>query len=418
MKPRTFIILAAAVVVLAGGFFMLRSDRGGVAVDILAVSQRATFRSFVTSSGQIVATRYADIGASAMGRLVRLAVKEGDQVRAGQLLARIDAVQASASVAAARSRVKGAQADERGSAEQWQGAQADLAAATARAQEAGQTLARTRGLLAQGIVAAADLDRDKAASDAAHAEVSSAQAALRRVQQARESAAGRLAESQADQTRISDLLSKTEIVSPIDGVVTRLPVQEGEMVVIGIQNQPGTTLMTVSDLSAIDAEIKVAEADVLRVRIGQPSTVTLEALPGATYAGHVVEIGASALPVVGAGAAAREFRVKVRLEKADPSLRPGLTCDAEILTAERQNALTVPLQSVVIRPGKGGADETGVFVLDGRLVRFRAVQAGMIGGLEMEIIGLPAGTRVVAGPFQALRELKDGQSVRVQARTP
>ena len=122
------------------------------------------------------------------------------------------------------------------------------------------------------------------------------------------------------------------------------------MVVIGIQNQPGTTLMTVSDLSAIDAEVKVAEADVLRLALGQRADVVLEAIPGRKFPGRVVEIGASALPVVGTQAAAREFKVVVRLDQADASLRPGLTCDATILTEERQNVLTTPLQSVVLRP--------------------------------------------------------------------
>jgi multidrug efflux pump subunit AcrA (membrane-fusion protein) len=174
--------------------------------------------------------------------------------------------------------------------------------------------------------------------------------------------------------------------------------------------------MTVSDLSAIDAEVKVAEADVLRVRVGQIATVTLEALPGVLFPGRVVEVGSSALPTTGTGAAAREFRVKVRLDKPDPSLRPGLTCDAEILTAERQGVLALPLQSVVVRSGQGGQDQPGVFVFDGTTVRFQPVTPGLIGGLDIEVTGVPEGTRVVVGPFQALRDLRDGQAVRIRTR--
>jgi HlyD family secretion protein len=184
---------------------------------------------------------------------------------------------------------------------------------------------------------------------------------------------------------------------------------------MGIQGQLGTTLMTISDLAAIDAEVKVAEADVLRIRTGQPATVTLEAIPGTTFAGRVVEIGASALPIAGTGAAAREFRVKVRLDTPDERLRPGLTCDAEILTAERQNVLVVPLQAVVVRPDKDGRDRTGVFVPDGGAVRFQPVTTGLIGGLDIEVSGVNEGTAIVTGPFQALRELKDGQAVRAKA---
>jgi HlyD family secretion protein len=415
MRRRTIGLVSAAVIVAIVAIVVSQRQGGGTPVDVQPAVRKATFRSFVTASGQIVAQRYADIGSSVMGRLVELRVKEGDAVKAGQILARIDAIQATASAKAAGARVKGAEADTRGAAEQFQSVQADLDAAKARAQEAQLRLRRTQDLRREGLVPVAELDSARAAADTAKAQVAGAEAALRRVQQARDSTERRLTEVQADATRVGDLLAKTEIVAPIDGVVTRLPVQEGEMVVIGIQNQPGTTLMTISDLSAIDAEVKVAEADVLRVEVGQQATVTLEAIPGVSFAGRVVEIGASALPILGAGAAAREFRVKVRLASPGRRLRPGLTCDTEILTAERQGVLAVPLQSVVIRMGADGTEQTGVFVPSGRTVRFQPVKTGLIGGLDIEVTGLSDGTPVVVGPFQALRELKDGQPVRVQA---
>ena len=206
------------------------------------------------------------------------------------------------------------------------------------------------------------------------------------------------------------MLAKTSVVSPMAGTVTRLRVRNGEMVVIGLQNQPGTTLMTISDLGTIDAEVKVAEADVLTLRIGQIAEVTLEALPGRSFAGTVVEIGASALPVTGTGAAAREFRVVVRLEQPDPGLRPGLTTDTEIVTSERTNVLTVPLQSVVLRT-VDGQNRSGVFVVTDGVARFVPVTPGVIGGLAIEVDGVADGTAVVTGPYQVLRELKDGALV-------
>jgi HlyD family secretion protein len=308
--------------------------------------------------------------------------------------------------------VKGAEADLRATADSLQAAQADVDAAQARAQEAQLTLQRTRDLRKDGLVPLADLDSAVAGAETAAAQVKAAEAVLRRVQQSREAASGRVAESRADAARVADVLAKTDIVAPIAGVVTRLPVQEGEMVVMGIQGQLGTTIMTISDLAAIDAEVKVAEADVLRIQIGQPASVTLEAIPGVPFTGRVVEVGASALPITGTGAAAREFRVKVRLDNPDGRLRPGLTCDAEILTAERQNVLVVPLQAVVVRAGPDGKDRTGVFVAEGETVRFQAVTTGLIGGLDIEVAGVTEGTRIVTGPFQALRELQDGQPVR------
>lgn len=403
------------LIVTVGVVLVMRRDSGGVLVDVEPVRRQTTFRSFVTASGQIVAQRYADIGASAMGRLVELRVKEGDRVVAGQVLARIDAVQAAAGASAARARVSAAASDLKAAGDQIAAATAELDAARARAEQAARVFDRTRDLRKDGLVPVADLDRAKADADATAAAVAAAQAAVGRVTQAQEAAARRLAETQADAARAADVLAKTDVLSPIDGIVTRLPVQEGEMVVIGIQNQPGTTLMTVSDLSAIDAEVKVAEADVLRVRNGQGATVTLEALPGVSFPSRVVEVGASALPVTGTGAAAREFRVKVRLDAPDPRLRPGLTCDAEILTAERPGVLTVPLQAVVVRPDPGRPDRPGVFVQDGRSVRFQPVTTGLIGGLEIEVAGVNEGTPVVVGPFQALRDLADGEAVRVRS---
>jgi HlyD family secretion protein len=415
MKRRTVGLIAAAGIVAAAALFLAFRDGGGVSVEAQPAARKAAFKSVVTASGQIVAQRYADIGSSVMGRLVELRVKEGDPVAAGQVVARIDAVQAAASASAANARVKAAEADLRATADVLQSAQADVDAAKARAQEAQLTLRRRKELRKDGLVPAADLDSAVASADTADAQVKSAEAAFRRLQQGRESAQRRVAETRADSARIADILAKTDIVAPISGVVTRLPVQEGEMVVMGIQGQPGTTLMTISDLTAIDAEVKVAEADVLRIQLNQSARVTMEAVPGEAFAGRVVEIGASALPIAGTGAAAREFRVQVRLDTADRRLRPGLTCDAEILTAERQNVLVVPLQAVVMRAGTDSRERAGVFVANGRTVRFQPVTTGLIGGLDIEVSGVNDGTPVVIGPYQALRDLQDGQAVRIRA---
>jgi HlyD family secretion protein len=355
-----------------------------VEVEVGRVETRAVFRSTVAASGEIVAERYADVGSSVMGKLVSLPVREGDQVRSGQVVARIDSVPASSERDAAAALVRAAEAE--------------LTAARARAEDARRALARGQELRGQGLLPPADFDTLQAAAAADDAQTD---AAARRVAQAR-----------AQLARAADLVGKTEIVSPLDGTVTRLPVREGEMVVIGIQNMPGTTIMTISDLSEINAEVKVAEAEILNVRVGQPATVTLEAVPRQEFAGEVVEVGASALPVVGTGAAAREFRVKVRVKDPREGLRPGLTGDAEILVGEATDALTVPLQAVVLR-GEPGRERTGVFAVDGRVARFVPVEAGMIGGLEIEVkSGLETGREIVVGPWQSLKDLQDGAPIR------
>jgi HlyD family secretion protein len=377
------VVLGVASIGLAG--FSAGCGRGaGVEVEMARVERRAIFRSTVAASGEIVAERYAEVGSSVMGKLVSLPVREGDRVRRGQVVARIDSVPATSERDAAAALVRAIEADE--------------AAVRARAGDAARSFARGRELREAGLLPEADFDALRAAAAAATAAV--------------DAAARRAAQARAQLARAADLLGKTEIVSPLDGTVTRLPVREGEMVVIGIQNMPGTTIMTISDLAVINAEVKVAEAEILNVRAGQPASVTLEALPGREFAGEVVEVGASALPVVGAGAAAREFKVKVRLEHPEEGIRPGLTCDAEILVGEVKGALAVPLQAVVLR-GAAGRERTGVFVDEGKTARFVPVATGMIGGLEIEVrSGLEEGREIVAGPWQSLKDLQDGGAIR------
>jgi HlyD family secretion protein len=407
-------LIALVILALVGVAVMSRrSGPDATDVDLARVTRVTSLQSFVTASGEIVATRFADIGSSAMGRLVGLSVKEGDRVKAGQVLARIDRVQAASSAAAAAAGLGALEADARGVADQARSAQADLEAARARAAETQKALARAKDLRAAGLIPQSDLDTATANADSAAAQADAAAAAVARAAQTRDAAERRVTQGRAEQTRARDLLDKTEITAPIDGVVTRLDVEEGEMVVIGVQNQPGTILMTVSDLSAINAEVKVAEADVLRLALDNSATVSLEAAGGRKFPGKVVEIGASALPQVGTQAAAREFKVKVRLTGDISTLRPGLTCDAEILVAERTNVLAVPLQAVVQR----GSD-TGVFVVDNGIATFRKLTTGIIGGLQIEVDGVADGTSIVSGPFQALRELKDGARVKPRAATP
>lgn len=417
MRKPTVLVFALLAAVIVVGVVFTRRGPAPLEVEVTPASRVATLQSFVTASGEITAIRSADIGSSIMGRLVSLRVKEGDRVKAGQTLAIIDPEQAASAMAGTAAAAQAVEADARGASSAVRAAQADVEAAQARLDDAQRTLRRTRELQAQGLVAQQGLDSAVAAGDAAQAQLASATAALRRAEQAVAGAGSRVTQARAEERRARDSLAKTRIEAPIDGVVTRLDVEEGEMVVMGVQNQPGTILMTVSDLSGIEAEVKVAEADVLRLELNDPSTVTLEALPGQTFRGRVVEVGASALPQVGTQAAAREFKVLVRLDDAGSRLRPGLTCDVEILVDERRNALVVPLQSVVERTVAGGVRRAGVFVeRDGAVTFTPVTRTGIIGGLSIEVDGIADGARVVSGPIQALRDLVDG--ARVSARQP
>lgn len=376
-------ILVFVVLGVAGFVFMSRRPRG-IVVETTTVSKRESFRSYVTASGEIVAKRYADIGASVMGRVVSLNVKEGDRVRTGQILARLDPVRASSEVEAAQSAAR-ALGD-------------DLKAAEARLVEAKLTAERNLSLVEQGLLPKAQGDSSQAALDAATAQL----AAIR----------SRIDQANAQLRGARDTLSKTSVVAPMDGIVTRLQVREGEMVVIGIQNQPGTTLMRLVGDTGLNAELKVAEADALRLEVGQKARVTLDALQGREFAGVVSEIGASSLPPASLQAAsAREFRVVISLEDTGGALRPGISCDAEILAAEKRGVLALPLQAVVTRDA-GGREETGVYLVRENRAAFNKVTLGLISGLDVEVTGVPEGAEVVLGPLATLRTLKDGDELR------
>ena len=252
--------------------------RSGDAVEVTTttVTRVEALRSYVTASGEIVATRYADLGSSVMGRVVSVNVREGDRVRMGQVLAQIDPVQAQSAVASAAAALQALESEASGMDKSIAAAQADIDVAVARETQAGQTLERAKNLAASGLVPKAELDSAQAAADAATAQVAAARAALARAQQTRVAAGRRVAQGRAEQTRVGDQLAKTNITAPIAGVITRLDVEEGEMVVMGVQNQPGTILMTISDLSTLNAEVKVAEADVLRLVLDQRPLVLVE----------------------------------------------------------------------------------------------------------------------------------------------
>ena len=400
-------VLATAIWV-----FSRDGNAGAVAVTTANAESRDVFRSFVIASGEIVAANYADVGSSVMGSVVELLVKEGDRVRTGQTLARIDAVQARSDSDAASAQIQMLDSEQAAARDQITVARSDLEAVVARAEESAKARERAMLLREGGLLPIADADAAVAAADSAAAQVKAARAALSRAEQSAVAAERRVAQARAQAGRARDVVNKTSITSPIDGVVSRLRVRQGEMVVMGIQNQPGTTLMTISDLSTIDAEVKVPEAEITRLAIGQAATVTLDAVPETSFAGRVAEIGTSPLPVQGTGAAAREFRVVVRLDRGT-GLRPGMTCDAEILVQERRSVVVVPLQSVVLRPVGAEPARPGVFVVaDGR-AEFVPVTTGIIGGLSIEVSGLDAGRPVIAGPYQVFRSLNHHDAVQV-----
>jgi HlyD family secretion protein len=396
MKRRTKIIIAVVVVLLIAGITtasILAKGKEGTPVTFGKV-ERLDLVSKVTANGRIDAQRKVDLSANVMGQIVNLAVREGDVVKKGDFLLQIDQRQLAASA-------QGAEASMRALFSDREAARANLA-------EAQKTYERARNNFDQRIIPAAELDRARAALDGARANVSAIE---QRIEQAR-----------ANLAAARDTLSKTTMTAPMAGIITALPVEEGEVAVIGTMNNPGTILLTIADMSVVEAVMEVDETDVPNVRVGQRATVTIDAYPNKTFEGTVTEVGSSPMTGIGAaqGSEAVNFEVKIQLTNPPEGVRPGFSASAEIITGTRSKVLSIPIQALVVRekPGKttGPAqDEEGVYLHKDGKVQFATVTTGLAGDSSIEIVrGLSDGQEIVTGPFRALRDIKDGSKVRLQ----
>ena len=398
MKRRTKIIIAVVVILAIAGI-AYASIRGkskeGTPVTFAKV-ERTDLTSKVSANGRIDAKRKVDLSANVMGQIVNLAVREGDVVKKGDFLLQIDQKQLAASA-------QGAEASMRALFSDRDAARATLA-------EAQLNYDRARSNFNEKIIPQAELDRARSALDSARANVS---AIDQRIQQSR-----------ANLAAARDTLSKTTMTAPMAGIITALPVEEGEVAVIGTMNNPGTKLLTIADMSVVEAVMEVDETDIPNVKVGQMATVTIDAYPNKSYTGIVTEVGSS--PITGAGVStgteAINFEVKIQLDNPPPGVRPGFSASADIVTGTRAKAISIPIQALVVRekpgttgPGKTPQEEEGVYLHKDAKAQFVPVTTGLAGESKIEIVkGLSEGQEIVTGPFRALRELKDGSKVREQ----
>jgi HlyD family secretion protein len=362
-----------------------------------ATVERQDLQAKVSANGKVQATKKVDISATVPGQVVQLAVKEGDIVKKGQFLLQIDSVNYRASA--------------RGSQSSMEALQNELEAARANLTQAKADLTRAERNHAAGILADADLQRARTAVTSGE---SSILATEHRIEQARATVDG-----------VTDTLSKTTIRSPMDGVVTAKRIEEGEVAVIGIQNQPGTILLTISDMSVVEAEMEIDETSIPSVALGQAARVHVDAYPNKTFDGVVTEVGNS--PIVAAQGAANlaiKFKVKVQIKNPPEGIKPGLSVQADILTGFRSKVLTVPLQALVVRdaeerkpgdppPATPPKEQEGVFLVEGGKAVFKPITTGLLGELSVEVTqGLSGGETLISGPFRELRSLKPGDAVR------
>ncbi len=403
--------------------------------------------AIVSASGKIQPKRSVNMSANVMGKVTRLSVQEGDQVRAGQFLLQIDPTNAVTAVQRGEAQVQGARST-------LQQARVALLSAQANLDLARQTLTRQEDLWKQGLTTKEQLDRAASEVQVRESDLKAREQeiATRETQIRQESAS--LASSRYN-------LSLVTLTAPMDGLVTRRNIEEGENVLVGTMNNAGTVLLTIADMSVIEAEVEVDETDIPNVLHGQSVKVTIDAVPNREFHGRVTEIGNS--PILTAtqqqtstGRQATNFKVVVTIDEPVPDIRPGFTCTADITAATRKQAVAVPIQALTVRelvydqagtlirqpppdrrkggfslgtpkaadtapaplpdlpPGQSRKETEGVFILRAdNAVEFSPVKVGVAGERYFEVLsGLKAGDRVVTGPFSVVREIVDGDAVK------
>ncbi len=442
------ILIAVAVVVVAGlliGLTVMRAQSGYTKV-IAGRVLRQDLASTVSGTGQIKPKTYVNLGATAMGRITHLYVKEGDHVRKGEVVATIENVQQGANVEGQKAAIAAANTDIASYIAAEKTAQANLDKSRADLEQKKFDYDRYTSLYNEKLVSKQDFDAKKSAYDVDMATVAQNQAALAQAKAQTESARAHMQTQVATLRSNTDLLNRTIAVAPFDGIVTNEPVREGETVVEGIQNAQGSTLMTLADVSVITAEVKVDETDIVNVVMGQVADVSVDALPGKVFKGHVTQVGDQAL-LRSTGVAtsqttsgteeAKDFKVVVTLDQTSDELRPGLSSTAKITTARKDNVLTIPIQALTLYtppvkdakghvttvsasngPATAPKPQQGVFALrkmDGKLKAvFVPVTTGITGATEIEVTsGLQAGDEIVTGTYRVLRNLKDGTPVKI-----
>lgn len=440
MKSSTKKWVIGAVIVAVAGAVVVANMRyrrqTGKQVTAEAVQAR-DLTAIVSASGKIQAKRTVNISADNMGRVTRLAVEEGQRVSRGEFLLQIDPQLLSSAVQQGQAGLQAARS-------QLEQQRMVIVSARENLGLARANLRREQELWTQQLTTRQALDQAENAVKVSEAELSQREQDVKTQDQ-------RIRQEQAGLAQAQFNLSRVRIESPIDGIVTRRNIEEGETVVIGTMNNPGTVLLTIADMSVVDAEVEVDETDIPSVSIGQTATITIDALRGRELTGKVTEIGNSPIQTstgqtAAAGQSATNFKVKVTLDDAIEELRPGFTSTAQITTSTRPKAVAVPIQAMAVRDvvydqsgavvrspreagkarpatptapvdlpeGQTRRETEGVFVIDGTRAVFTPVQTGIAGDRYFEVLdGLAVGARVITGPFNSVRDLQDGDEVQV-----
>jgi HlyD family secretion protein len=438
---KILLIAAAVVVAIALVSLFVYKQQSGYTKVLTAKIHKQDLATVVSGTGQIKPKTIVNVGANVMGRVTHFYVKEGDTVKKGQTVATIENVQQKANVAGQEAAISAAKTDINSYIAAEKTAEANIERAKADLEQKKLDWDRAQSLFKAGIMARQDFDSKKAAYDTDVATVAQMQAQLNQAKAQTESARGHLQTQVATLRANQDMLEKTIAIAPFDGIVTNMPVKEGETVVTGIQNTAGSTLMTLADMSVITAEVKVDETDIVNIKDGQPADVLVDAIPGKVFKGHVTLVGDQAL-LRSTGIAtsqsttgteeAKDFKVVVTLDESSAQLRPGLSTTAKITTAQKSNVLALPIQALTMftppAPNSGNSSVEaassssssktppvqGVYVMEKdahgkQRAKFVPVTTGITGATDIEVLsGLQDGQEIVTGPYKTLRTLKNG----------
>jgi HlyD family secretion protein len=459
MKTWLKVLIGLGVALLVVGvvwFSVNQANKGVVTVQTAKVAKLDTLVSVVTASGEIKPTTYTNVTAQGFGRITEILVKEGDHIKKGDKLMLQDNVQANADVQAQDAAINSSESGVQAADASYKATQADLLTQQANMEKAKLDYDRGVGLYKDGLIAKQDFDQRKTTYDAAAATVDASRARMLAQKAQLDQMRSQLVQGKAVLVHTKDVFSKTIYYSPINGIVSYLPVRLGEYAVPGIQNSTGSFLMTLSDMSTVTSEVKVDETDIVNVKVGQDADVTIDAVPGKIFKGKVTDIGSQAV-LRSSGLAttqsttsnqeAKDFKVVVTIANPPENLRPGLSTTAKIKTAERKDVVGIPIQALAVRSRKDLEDAAknskkdgtvtlaapppstagdpkkdeiqGVFVVSGKKAVFRAVDTGISGVTDIEITkGLQPGDEIVVGSYKALRTMKPEASVKVDNSAP
>jgi HlyD family secretion protein len=387
-----FLVIAVIAVII---FFNLQSQREkSIKVSVEKI-ERHDLTAVVSASGEVKPKKNVNISSQIAGRVIKIGAEEGQRVKTGDFLLKLESTQYEANADRDRARI--------------QSLRADLIRAEAVKNRDEALYNRQIKLFEAQLISAETLESAKADFEISKA---NHDAILFQIKQA-----------QASLQSTLDMLQKTEYYAPIDGIITSLRVEEGETALVGTMNNPGTVLMTIADLSVMEVEVEVDETDVVGVKIGQTSEVRIDAYPEDIVTGRVTEVGSSAIQTISAADESKDFKVVVTLDNPPADLKPGLSASADIIVAEKDDVLAVPISALVLRDkmqdeqNAGDVQEEGVYIVQDSRVKFIPVEKGIMGELLIEIrSGLEEGQDVVVGPYSALRLLKDGSLIKAEEK--